>query len=402
MEERDLTALKNKYDIVGNDPALLRALRVAVTVAPADDLTVLVSGESGVGKDVIPRIIHQNSPRKNGKYFAVNCGAIAEGTIDSELFGHEKGAFTSAIETRKGYFEEADGGTLFLDEIGELPLASQAKLLRVLQSGEFIRVGSSKVLKTNVRIIAATNRNLLHLVSTGKFREDLYYRINTIQIDLPSLRERRDDIHLLFRKFVSDFTDKYSRTNIRLTEDAVSLLVSYRWPGNIRQLKSVAESVSMLESMKMAPGRERVEVDAATLAQYIPVEEKNTMLVVSGKESAFSSDDREIMIKMILSLKQEVDQLKEAVYGGAQQPHQPAMLPDERIQRPSFDDQSLEQPDEQTVEDVPQKGLSLIDSKDELIRQALIKYPTKKEAAEALNISERSLYRWIRKHENEF
>ncbi len=320
MEERDLTALKNKYDIVGNDPALLRALRVAVTVAPADDLTVLVSGESGVGKDVIPRIIHQNSPRKSGKYFAVNCGAIAEGTVDSELFGHEKGAFTSAIETRKGYFEEADGGTLFLDEIGELPLASQAKLLRVLQSGEFIRVGSSKVLKTNVRIIAATNRNLMHLVSTGKFRADLYYRINTIQIDLPSLRERKEDIHLLFRKFVSDFTDRYSRTNIRLTDDAIALLTSYRWPGNIRQLKSVAESVSMLESQKMAPGRERVEVDAATLAQYIPVDEKNTMPVLSAQESSFSSDDREIMIKMILSLKQEVDRLKEAVYGGGVQP----------------------------------------------------------------------------------
>lgn len=401
MEERDLTALKNKYDIVGNDPALLRALRVAVTVAPADDLTVLVSGESGVGKDVIPRIIHQNSPRKSGKYFAVNCGAIAEGTVDSELFGHEKGAFTSAIETRKGYFEEADGGTLFLDEIGELPLASQAKLLRVLQSGEFIRVGSSKVLKTNVRIIAATNRNLMHLVSTGKFRADLYYRINTIQIDLPSLRERKDDIHLLFRKFVSDFTDRYSRTNIRLTDDAIALLTSYRWPGNIRQLKSVAESVSMLESQKMAPGRERVEVDAATLAQYIPVDEKNTMPVLSAQESSFSSDDREIMIKMILSLKQEVDRLKEAVYGGGVQPvpvPQPALLPHERVQEPSFD----EQPDEQIAEEAPQKELSLTASKDDLIRQALRKYPTKKEAADALNISERSIYRWIKKHENEF
>ncbi len=393
MEERDLIALKNKYDIIGNDPALNRAINVALAVAPADDLTVLICGESGTGKDVFPKIIHQNSPRKNGKYFAVNCGAIAEGTVDSELFGHEKGAFTSAIETRKGYFEEADGGTLFLDEIGELPLATQAKLLRALQSGEFIRVGSAKVMKTDVRVIAATNKNLRHLVSIGKFREDLYYRINTIEISLPALRERRDDIHLLFRKFVSDFTDKYGRTNIRLTEDAVELLKNYRWPGNIRQLKSVAESVSMLESLKMAPGRERVEVNSLTLAQYLPAEEKNTMPVPASNESSFSGDDRELVIKMILSLKQDVDQLKETVYGGKQPSRQP-LLPQE--ESGEVEDQS-EQPDEQIAESP--KKTSLEDSRDEMIRQALQKYPTKKEAAEALGIAERTLYRWIKAHE---
>ena len=237
MNANELQSLKNKYDIVGNDPALNRALEIAVAVAPTD-ITVLITGESGVGKENIPRIIHQNSRRRTGKYFAVNCGAIPEGTVDSELFGHEKGSFTGAIDTRKGYFEEADGGTLFLDEIGELPLASQAKLLRVLQSGEFIRVGSSKVLKTDVRVVAATNVNLIHAVSKGKFREDLFYRLNAVTIMMPSLRERPGDIHLLFRKFATDFADKYGVARVVLTEDAVIALKKYRWPGNIRQLKT--------------------------------------------------------------------------------------------------------------------------------------------------------------------
>ena len=400
MDERELTALKNKYDIVGNDPALNRALSVAVTVAPADDLTVLIFGESGSGKDVIPRIIHQNSPRRNGKYFAVNCGAIAEGTIDSELFGHEKGAFTGAVETRKGYFEEADGGTLFLDEIGELPLSSQAKLLRVLQSGEFIRVGSSKVLKTNVRVIAATNRNLMHAVSVGKFRPDLYYRINTIQIELPSLRERKDDIPLLFRKFASDFTDKYSRTGIRLTEDATELLKSYRWPGNVRQLKSIAETVSMLETARMTPGSGRVEIDAATLLQYIPKEETNTLPVPSrSSQDSISDDDREIIIKMILSLKQDLEDLKAKVYGNsAPDTRTPPML--KSPVQPHGSEDYDDQPDEQDGETASDEDvrLNLLATKDEQIRQALREYPTKKAAAEALGISERSLYRWIKAH----
>ena len=255
MTNQELQTLKNKYDIIGNDPALNRALEIAVTVAPTD-ISVLVTGESGVGKENIPRIIHFNSPRRRGKYFAINCGAIPEGTVDSELFGHEKGSFTGAAEMRKGYFEEANEGTLFLDEIGELPLATQAKLLRVLQSGEFIRVGSSKVLKTDVRVIAATNVDLKHLVSKGKFRADLYYRLNAVSITMPALRERPGDINLLFRKFASDFASKYGMSKVVLTEDASILLRKQRWPGNIRQLKNVAETVTALESSKMTPGAE--------------------------------------------------------------------------------------------------------------------------------------------------
>ena len=261
MTNQELQTLKNKYDIIGNDPALNRALEIAVAVAPTD-ITVLVTGESGVGKENIPKIIHQHSRRKSGKYFAVNCGAIPEGTIDSELFGHEKGSFTGANEMRRGYFEEADAGTLFLDEIGELPLSSQAKLLRVLQSGEFIRVGSSKVLKTDVRVVAATNVNLIHAVSKGKFREDLYYRLNAVSITMPSLRERPGDINLLFRKFVSDFSAKYGVGRVALTEDASMMLRKYRWPGNIRQLKNVAETVAVLESARVPSQAEKCMVDA--------------------------------------------------------------------------------------------------------------------------------------------
>ena len=284
MDTQELQRLKNKFDIIGNDAALNRALETAMAIAPTD-LTVLITGESGVGKENIPKIIHQNSRRKNGKYFAVNCGAIPEGTVDSELFGHEKGSFTGAIETRKGYFQEADGGTLFLDEIGELPLASQAKLLRVLQSGEFIKVGSSKVEKTDVRVIAATNVNLLHAVSQGKFREDLYYRLCAIQISLPALRDRKEDIYLLFRKFTSDFSEKYNMGKVNLTSDAIRLLTSYRWPGNIRQLKNVAETVAALEGEKLTPGAERRMVDSLTLEQYLPKEAPVTLPVAAGRRS---------------------------------------------------------------------------------------------------------------------
>jgi len=402
MNEKELISLKNKYDIIGNDPGLARALEIAVAVAPTD-LTVLVFGESGVGKENIPKIIHQNSLRKTGKYFAVNCGAIPEGTIDSELFGHEKGSFTGATEMRRGYFEEADGGTLFLDEIGELPLPSQAKLLRVLQSGEFIRVGSSKVLKTNVRVIAATNVNLMHAVSRGKFREDLYYRLNAVPIMMPSLRERREDIPLLFRKFASDFSYKYTMANIRLTEDAIVMLKNYRWPGNIRQLKNVAETVSALESVKMTPGTERVEIDGFTLAKYIPKDSPNQVPVVAGSHSegdAFNSDEREAIIRTIIQLKQEVDQLKEHVYGSgthaaggsrAAEPlpqwHDTALDPDEQEAQPAADDT------------VDEQGLSIHEANDDLIRKALEKYGSRKEAAIALGISERTLYRKIKSME---
>ena len=288
MTNQELQTLKNKFDIIGNDPALNRALEIAVAVAPTD-ITVLVMGESGVGKENIPRIIHQNSRRKNGKYFAINCGAIPEGTIDSELFGHEKGSFTGANEMRRGYFEEADGGTLFLDEIGELPLASQAKLLRVLQSGEFIRVGSSKVLKTDVRVIAATNIDLMHAVAKGKFREDLYYRLSAVSISMPALRERKDDINLLFRKFASDFSAKYGMSKVTLTEDAAIMLRRYRWPGNIRQLKNVAEAVSALESGRISPNSDKCVIDMDVLARYIPKEEPNLLPAKSASYQGCSS-----------------------------------------------------------------------------------------------------------------
>lgn len=404
MEERDLTSLKNKYDIVGNDPALNYALDIALKVAPADDLTVMITGESGVGKDIIPKIIHQNSPRRSGKYLAINCGAIAEGTVDSELFGHEKGAFTGAIEMRKGYFEEADGGTLFLDEVGELPLATQAKLLRVLQSGEFIRVGSAKVLKTNVRVVVATNRNLMHLVSHGKFREDLYYRVSSVHIDLPPLRERREDIHLLFRKFSSDITEKYFRTGVMLTEDAVVLLKKYRWPGNVRQLRSVAESISMLETAKAAPGKGRVVIDAMTLANYLPREEGNTLPVLSdhGSQSSMSEDEKEMFIKILLTLKQKVDALESVVYGGKQPVSVTPSLPaaSEFVMTPQAQD-LREDPDEQIDEEPARKEAeddtkTIADMKDDLIVAALRKYGSKKAAAEALGISERTIYRKLK------
>ena len=281
MTGSELQILKNKYDIIGNDPQLNRALEVAVAVAPTD-ITVLITGESGVGKENLPRIIHNNSRRKNGKYFAVNCGAIPEGTIDSELFGHEKGSFTGANEMRKGYFEEADGGTLFLDEIGEMPLASQAKLLRVLQSGEFIRVGSSKVLKTDVRVIAATNVNLMHAVSKGKFREDLYYRLNAVNISMPALRERPADINLLFRKFASDFSTRYGMARVTLDEDASILLRRYRWPGNIRQLKNVAETITAIEAGALASPSEKCVITASIISKYIPKDEPNLLPVKSS------------------------------------------------------------------------------------------------------------------------
>ena len=309
MTNQELQSLKNKYDIIGNDPALNRALEVAVKVAPID-MTVLVSGESGVGKENIPKIIHQNSPRKRAKYFAINCGAIPEGTVDSELFGHEKGAFTGANEMRKGYFEEADGGTLFLDEVAELPLASQAKLLRVLQDGEFIRVGSSKVLKTDVRVIAATNVNLLNAVAKGKFRADLYYRLETVTINMPALRERPADINLLFRKFASDFSSKYGICKVSLSEDASILLRKYRWPGNIRQLKNVAEKISALESVKLSSGTDKCVIDAETLMKYIPREEPNLLPATVQAQEKFEASEKEAIVRMLLKLKQEVDYLK--------------------------------------------------------------------------------------------
>ena len=394
MTNQELQSLKNKFDIIGNDPALNRALEIAVAVAPTD-ITVLVSGESGVGKENIPRIIHQNSPRKRGKYFAINCGAIPEGTIDSELFGHEKGSFTGANEMRKGYFEEADGGTLFLDEIGELPLSSQAKLLRVLQSGEFIRVGSSKVLKTDVRVIAATNVNLMHAVSKGKFREDLYYRLNAVSISMPSLRERPGDINLLFRKFASDFSAKYGMAKVALTEDASIMLRKYRWPGNIRQLKNVAETISALEAGKIAPGADKCLIDIDVLSRYIPKEEPNLLPATVRAQEKFESGEREAIIRTLLQLKQDVDYLKEVVakagFGRSQAPAIAAPQEQEPVRDWSED------PEEQDYEEQGPEDLSIKSANLDLIEKVLRKHGGNRKAAAAeLGISERTLYRKIK------
>ena len=422
MTTQELQILKNKFDIIGNDPALNRALEIAVAVAPTD-LTVLISGESGVGKENIPKIIHQFSLRRTGKYFAINCGAIPEGTIDSELFGHEKGAFTGANEMRRGYFEEADGGTLFLDEIGELPLPSQAKLLRVLQSGEFIRVGSSKVLKTDVRVVAATNVNLQYAVSRGKFREDLYYRLNAVPVLMPALRERKDDIYLLFRKFAADFAAKYNMVKISLTEDAVIRLKSYRWPGNIRQLKNIAETVSAIESVKSRPGSEKREINAATLEKYIPKDDPNLLPVKAElQDDAFSASEKEMLVRTIYQLRQDVDYLKSIVAGNERPVAAEMPLignPGGRSNVPSgmsgpgpVSPDSVtgniysrsEEPDEQQAgvvtndsgpDDQAASGnLSIERTELELIRRALDKYHgNRKLAAEELGISERTLYR---------
>ncbi len=404
MDSQDLQRLKNKYDIIGNDAALNRALETAITIAPTD-LTVLVTGESGVGKENIPKIIHQNSSRKTGKYFAVNCGAIPEGTIDSELFGHEKGAFTGAIETRKGYFQEANGGTLFLDEIGELPLPSQAKLLRVLQSGEFIKVGSAKVEKTDVRVIAATNTDLLHAVGQGKFRADLYYRLNTIEIRMPALRERKEDIYLFFRKFSSDFSEKYGMGKVNLTNDAIDLLINYRWPGNIRQLKNVAETVTALESERLTPVSGRCEVNAATLSRYMPKEEVNLLPAVSTENNggSMSGSDKEMLIKAILDLKRDVEALKAKVNDLTVLPPHTEEPDDQDPNGPNLGNEIRKVVDiKPEVPDEPeedQKDLSIQDFKKNSIIKALKKHDgNRTKAAKEVGIAERTLYRYLKKY----
>ena len=395
MDTQELQKLKNKFDIVGNDASLLHAIETAVAVAPTD-LTVLISGESGVGKDVIPQIIHQNSRRKTCKYLAVNCGAIPEGTINAELFGHEKGSFTGAIGERKGYFEEADGGTLFLDEIGELPKETQAMLLRVLQNGEYLKVGSSKVEKTDVRVIAATNVNLAYAVATGKFREDLFYRLSGIQLNIPALRERnKDDVYLLFRKFSSDFAEKYNLCKLSLTHEAISLLTSYRWPGNVRQLKNVADTVTALESRPLTPGSERVEIGPETLKRYIPKEEGTLVVPGSsegGKDSSFSDSEKQQVIRAIFLLKQEVDnlksemdQLKHAAPKESHTSESPRLL--------EYHESVKSEAPAQEEPAIPQE-INLKRATDELIWMCLEKHDGKvKEAAAELGISERTIYR---------
>lgn len=392
MDFQELQKIKNKYDIIGNDAELNRAIETALAVAPTD-LAVLISGESGVGKDAIPQIIHQNSRRRTGRYLAVNCGAIPPGTINAELFGHEKGAFTGAIGERKGYFEEANGGTLFLDEIGELPRETQALLLRVLQNGEYMKVGSSKIEKTDVRVICATNVNLNYAVATGKFREDLYYRLNGLQINIPALRERnKDDIYLLFRKFSSDFAEKFNLCKISLSHEAIGMLTSYRWPGNIRELKNKAEAITGMKSRPVSPGYERLEIGAAALAEFLP-SDNDSLLPCTGAttgQSGISDSDKQQIIKAILDLKQEVDRLKQIVASGTMTPGRPAS------EVPGLMDYSRPEPEEQQLEpEMPAgKELSIKKMGDEMIFKCLAKHGGKvKPAAAELGISERTIYR---------
>ena len=379
----ELNQIKQRFGIIGNDPELERALEIAWQVAPTD-LSVLVTGESGTGKEVIPQIIHQYSARKHNVYLALNCGGIPEGTIDSELFGHEKGSFTGAIETRKGYFEEADGGTLFLDEVAELPLSTQVRLLRVLQTGEFIKVGSAKVQKTNVRVVAATNVNLINAIRDGKFREDLYYRLCTVPITIPPLRERKGDIHLLFRKFALDFADQNMVPPVRLTPEAQEMLRSYRWPGNVRQLQSVVARLSVLETNRT--------VSAEVLARYLPSEGSSSLPVRTGEAGADYLSDRDIIYKILYQLRKEIEEIKARLDGMPQEAEPAAGRP--LIISP--EDVHSSAPVHEAPAP-PEEPVSIQDVSAELIRKALERNGgRRKPAAEELGISERTLYRKIK------
>ncbi|WP_296087602.1 sigma-54-dependent Fis family transcriptional regulator [Alloprevotella tannerae] len=397
MNETLLQRIKQRYGIVGNAEGLNRAIDVALKIAPVD-LSVLIMGENGVGKEIFPRIIHDNSARKTKKYFAVNCGAIPEGTIDSELFGHEKGAFTGAVEKREGYFSVADGGTLFLDEVGELPLQTQARLLRVLETGEFIPVGSSQVKKTDVRIVAATNVNMDRAISDGKFREDLYYRLNSILITIPPLRERGEDATLLFRKFALDMSEKYKMPPIRLTEDAKAVLMHYSWPGNIRQLRNVAENMSVTA--------EERDITAEVLRQYIPEERPHNQLVVSDpqiKEHSFENE-REILYQILFDLRRDVSELKKTV--SEQLKGQSCDLSD-RKGLPAFnshyvDPQTFAEAEEVRDAEEAKPTLSLEEQEREAIGRVLKQNKgNRKLTAEQLGISERTLYRKIKEYDLE-
>ena len=384
----DIRAIKLRFDIIGDNHALNRAIDIAVQVA-ATDLSVLITGESGVGKEVFPQIIHTNSPRKHNQYFAVNCGAIPEGTIDSELFGHEKGSFTGAYETRKGYFEVADGGTLFLDEVAELPLSTQVRLLRVLQSGEFIKVGSSKVQKTDVRVIAATNVNVLRAIEMGKFREDLYYRLNTVPIYVPPLRERKEDIHQLFKKFALDFADKYKMPTIRLNHDAVRILENYRWPGNIRQLKSIAEQISIIEHNR--------EISTEVLKKYIPEEGVSHLPVRTEGHGADYMTDRDIIFKVLYQLRQEIEELKSGIVK-SQVPVSSVIAKRDDV-GDVIEERSVVDYDEdaEISSGKESQDFSIQSMNADLIRRSLEKNNGKRKAAAAeLGISERTLYRKIK------
>lgn len=405
----DLQILKQRFGIIGNDVHLNRALEKAVRVAPTD-ISVLVTGESGVGKENIPKIIHQLSHRKHAKYIAVNCGAIPEGTIDSELFGHEKGSFTGAIQDRKGYFEVADGGTIFLDEVGELPLTTQVRLLRVLENGEFIKVGSSAVQKTDVRIVAATNVNMQTAIEKERFREDLYYRLSTVEIHLPALRERNQDIHLLFRKFASDFAQKYRMPTVRLEDDAVNILLNYRFPGNIRQLKNLAEQISVIEESR--------NISASKLQLYLPNNKGNLPAIVGGskKENDFSNE-RDIMYKILFDMRNDINDLKKLtldlmksdnIEDVQEENHQLIEKIYGKKENNSSNVEVLNIPQKTSVEKnydfietiEEDESLSLQDKEVEMIIRSLEKNNNKRKlAAKELGISERTLYRKIKQYD---
>ncbi len=409
-------SIKQRFEIIGNDPKLNRAIEKAIQVAPTD-ISVLVVGESGVGKESIPKIIHSLSHRKHGKYIAVNCGAIPEGTIDSELFGHEKGSFTGATSTREGYFEVANGGTIFLDEVGELPLTTQVRLLRILENGEFLKVGSSQVQKTNVRIVAATNVNLFDAIEKGKFREDLYYRLSTVDITLPPLRDRKDDIHLLFRKFAADFAQKYKMPPIKLDDNAVQLLQKFRWSGNIRQLRNIAEQISVLETNR--------DITATTLQSYLPSEASNLPSVIKGNkaESDFSSE-RDILYKVLFDMKGDLHDLKkltlelmkngsakaqeintnliQKIYGSKETESEISFEeePVNTVFSNQIEDNNFEENEEefQFAETVEEEEILKLEQREiEMIKKSLEKNKGKrKAAADELGISERTLYRKIK------
>jgi DNA-binding NtrC family response regulator len=414
----DLQSIKNRFGIIGNSPALNHGLNVATQVANTD-LSVLIVGESGVGKEVFSQIIHALSARKHNPFIAVNCGAIPEGTIDSELFGHEKGSFTGAVDSRKGYFETVNGGTIFLDEIGEMPLGTQARLLRVLETGEYIRVGSSKVQKTDVRVIAATNKDLLEFTHKGSFREDLYYRLNTVPIRVPSLRDRKDDIPLLFRKFAVDFAERYKTTPVQMDESAKNLLMNYPWPGNVRELKNIAEQISVLSKEK--------NITATELQRFLPEHNYNRLPVLAngngGVSQAEFASERDILYKLFFDMKKDVTELKKILYDMMQNPgnvHIPAAFANETAlpeyspaatltatMAPANAQPVLLAPNGST-EDIHhheevEESLSLMDKEKELISKALKKHKGKrKDASLDLGISERTLYRKLREYGLEF
>lgn len=406
----EVQKVKQRFGIIGSSVGLNRAIDIAIQVAPTD-LSVLITGESGVGKEVFPQIIHQYSSRKHGSYIAVNCGAIPEGTIDSELFGHEKGSFTGASDSRKGYFEVASGGTIFLDEVADLPLATQVRLLRVLETGEYIKVGSSKVLKTNVRVIAATNVNVDKAIQTGKFREDLYYRLNTVPIYIPPLRERVDDINVLFRKFALDFAEKYRMPPIVLDDEAQRLLLSYEWPGNIRQLKNIAEQISVIETNR--------NISAETIRKYIPdfSNVKLPALYTNQEDQKTFASEREILYKILFDMKNDMNDLKKLVHTLMQKGAEHVNIQDNAqileklygdittMVKPTPDQSKtieIAKPDNDHIEDtheVVEESLSLSDKEVEMIKKALEKHAGKRKyAANELGISERTLYRKIKEY----